>query len=236
MLSYFYSGGFILEENEGFVDMIINSIKYGFSDVSALLIGGIMVILSYLVIGVLVLPGYYIKSVKELIGGNNKLPAFDDWGTLVKDSIIALIISVLYIIVIMVVYFIAVIPLIVGGNSNNNILMVIGILLMVFMIIAAVILSFMLYVSWVLYAASGDVVGSINPINVVSLILANPAGFILSLIATAIVAIVLIIPMLLIITIPWLTFANYAADTYIFTWFYKNAVKNMAGKTASGSI
>jgi hypothetical protein len=57
-----------MEQNEGYIDMIINSLKYTISDASALFWGGIAALGSMLLIGLPFLFGYITQCGEVLRG------------------------------------------------------------------------------------------------------------------------------------------------------------------------
>ena len=83
------------------------------------------------------------------------------------------------------------------------------------------------------YAVTGDLVKAINPVSALRLAAKNPMAYLGAVIATIIVEIVLSIPSVLVVTIPWTTFAGYASASYIYAWFYRQT--NMAVPAARTS-
>jgi hypothetical protein len=73
--------------------------------VKIILIGGILSLLSFLVIPAILLQGYLIQVIRARFDEAPELPAFDDWGTLLTDGVQALVIGIIYLLV----------PLLVGG-------------------------------------------------------------------------------------------------------------------------
>jgi hypothetical protein len=64
--------------------------------VGRIIIGGVLAILSILVIPAFVLFGYLVEVARDTIGGGNEPPEFANWGELLKDGLIAIIISLVY--------------------------------------------------------------------------------------------------------------------------------------------
>lgn len=73
--------------------------------VKIILIGGILSLLSFLIIPAILLYGYIIQVIRARFDEAPEPPAFDDWGTLLTDGIQSLVIGIVYLLV----------PLVVGG-------------------------------------------------------------------------------------------------------------------------
>lgn len=216
-------------ENEGFIDTMINSIKYSVSDMGSLFWGGFMGLMCMILVGIPFMLGYTIRCFQNLLKGENKLPRWDDWGTMLKDGIMAIVISFVYALIGGILY-VLVMPFFVAGDIlDSNILLIMGVIVAVPVILIEVALSLLVYLSWMEYAVSGDLVRAINPVRGLKLIAANPLGYILVLVALFITGIIISIPSVLIITIPWVMFATYVASAYIYARFYQNTVKPQAG-------
>ncbi|WP_424357386.1 DUF4013 domain-containing protein [Methanocella sp. MCL-LM] len=216
-------------ENEGFIDTMINSLKYSVSDLGALFWGGIMGILCLLLVGIPFMLGYTFRCFRNLLRGDNKLPAWDDWGTMLKDGIIAIAISLVYGLIGGILYVLVMPFFLVGGMFESNLMILLGVLVAVPVFLIEVALSLLIYISWMEYAVSGDLARAINPVNGLRLIAANPLGYILALVALFIVGLVISIPSVLIITIPWVMFATYVANAYIYARFYQDTARPQAG-------
>ncbi|MFB6251425.1 MAG: DUF4013 domain-containing protein [Halobellus sp.] len=80
--------------------MIQQSLQYLRNDedswVTTVLIGGILTLLSPLVIPAILVLGYLVRVVRETMHGNERPPAFDEWGDLFSDGLRAFIIVFVY--------------------------------------------------------------------------------------------------------------------------------------------
>jgi hypothetical protein len=80
--------------------MIQQSLQYLRNDedswVTTVLIGGILSLLSPLVIPAILVLGYLVRVVRETMHGNEDAPVFDDWGDLFSDGIRAFIVVFVY--------------------------------------------------------------------------------------------------------------------------------------------
>lgn len=59
-------------------------------------IGGIMLILSFLVIPILAVWGYLVRAIRAGMEGAEEPPVFDDWGDLMMEGLVAGIIGLIY--------------------------------------------------------------------------------------------------------------------------------------------
>lgn len=222
-----------MDQNEGFVDTIINSIKYGLSNIGALLIGGIITIFAFFLIGLPFVLGYITKCIKSLLQGNNVMPDFEDIGMIAKDGIMVCILALVYGIVITCVMMVAYIPMIAGSIAESDALMFLGLLLFIPVFLVLFVLGLLFQISWIIYAATDSLGKAVNPITPLKLILANPIGFVIAFICTVIVGIASGIGGMFLITIPWVAFFGYAANAYIYTRFYQKTVGQCCMGTAA---
>ncbi|MCD1294115.1 hypothetical protein CUJ83_03785 [Methanocella sp. CWC-04] len=213
-----------MEQNEGFIDSVVNSFKYGLSNPASLLVGGLLFILSLAIIGIPFVLGYVTRCMRELLKGNKKMPDFDDVGELLKDGIFVTILFVIYGIVIFLIYLVALIPIILSDMADSNVLLIIGLVLLVPIMIIIILLGIMAYLVWVVYAATDDLGKAVNPLNSLKLILANPVGFLLLMVGIFIIGLISAFACIFIVTIPWVGFFQYVAYAYILTWFYKETM------------
>lgn len=212
-------------EKEGFIDTMANSVKYGISDIRSLLWGCIVALLCMVLIGIPFMLGYITRCGRYLLNGDNKLPPWDDLGGMLKDGIIVLAIGIVYALIGGLLYVLVMPFFIAGGIFDSNILLILGVIVAIPVILLEIALSLLFYLSWMEYAVSGNLVKAINPVRGLKLIAANPMGYILALVSIFLIGIVLSIPSVLIITIPWVAFATYVANAYIYTRFYQGTVK-----------
>ena len=210
-----------MEENENYFDMIINSLKYSVSDLNALFWGGIAALGSMILIGLPFLFGYITRCGREVLRGNSKLPIWDNLGEAFRDGIM-IILGLLFFGLISGIMYVFIVPFFVIGVITDNGMMIVAGL---FMLLPAIVISFILCLlmpaAWVNYAVTGDVFKALNPINALRLAAKNPLAYAGAVIATLIVQVVLSIPAVLIMTIPWTSFAGYTSSAYIYAWFYK---------------
>ncbi|MCD1295859.1 hypothetical protein CUJ83_12720 [Methanocella sp. CWC-04] len=213
-----------MEQNEGFIDAMVNSIKYGVSDLGAFLIGGLFTILSAFIIGIPFLLGYITRCGKELIKGNGKMPAWDDWGGLFKDGLVVILLAIVYALVIGLLY-VLVCPLFIAGDIfNSNIMLAAGVIFLLPIMLIGGLLGLLFYLSWLVYAATGDLGKALNPLNGIKLFMTEPLGYIGVLVGTFLIGIFLSVLGAIVITAPWTGFLGTVSGAYLYVWFYKKAI------------
>lgn len=210
-----------MEQNENYLDMIINSLKYSVSDLGALFWGGIAALGSMILIGLPFLFGYITRCGREVLRGNDKLPAWDNLGDVFKDGIMVILVAVLFALISGILYVFIVPFFVVGIIVESEALIIISLFMLLPAIVISFVLSLLMPAAWVQYAVTGDLIKALNPINALRLAAKNPLAYIAAVIAAFIVQVVMSIPAVLIITIPWTSFASYAASAYIYAWFYR---------------
>ena len=173
-----------MEQNENYIDMIINSLKYSISDLSALFWGGIAVLGSMLLIGLPFLFGYVIRSGREVLKGNGKLPTWDNLGEAFKDGIMIILVALFFGLISGILYVFIVPFFVVGVITGNGVL----ILAALFMLLPAIVISFVICLlmpaAWIQYAVTGNLLTALNPINALRMAAKNPLAYIGAVVAT----------------------------------------------------
>ena len=76
------------------------SVRYVFDDkqwISKLVIGALMSVLSFLIIPALILQGYVVKIIRQVMNGDwDGLPEWDDWGGLLRDGFYVFVAELVY--------------------------------------------------------------------------------------------------------------------------------------------
>lgn len=89
------------------MDSIGDAITYPLEDddwQTTVLIGGVLSLLSVLVVPAFLVYGYLVHAVRERADGAAQPPQFDDWGTLLTDGVKAWVIAIAYMLVPLVVF------------------------------------------------------------------------------------------------------------------------------------
>jgi hypothetical protein len=213
-----------MEQNENYLDMIINSLKYSVSDLGALFWGGIAALGSMILIGLPFLFGYVTRCGREVLRGDTKLPTWDNLGGAFKDGIMIVLVGLFFALISVILYVFIVPFFVVGAITDNGVLIAVSLFMLLPAIVISIIVSLLMPAAWVQYAVTGDLFKALNPINALRLAAKNPLAYLGAVVATFIVQVVLSIPATLIVSIPWTSFAAYAASAYIYAWFYKQTI------------
>ncbi len=73
-----------------------------------LLIGGALTLFSFLIVPAFPVYGYVLRVLRGGIDGTEEPPVFDDWGTLLKEGVVALVIVLVYQLIPLLVFFLTV--------------------------------------------------------------------------------------------------------------------------------
>jgi hypothetical protein len=82
--------------------MFEDAIRYpydGGEGLRALVIGGVLTLLSFLVVPVVLVSGYTLRALAAVTNGDERLPAFEDWAGLFVDGLKALVVGLIYLLV-----------------------------------------------------------------------------------------------------------------------------------------
>jgi hypothetical protein len=224
-----------MEQNENYLDMIINSLKYSVSDLNALFWGGIAALGSMILIGLPFLFGYVTRSGREVLRGNSRLPTWDNLGEAFKDGIMIILVLLFFGLISGILYVFIVPFFVIGAITNNGAMIAAGLFMLLPAIVITLVTCLLMPAAWVQYAVTGDLFKALNPVNALRLAAKNPLAYIGAVVATLIVQVVLSIPAALVITVPWTTFAGYTSSAYIYAWFYKQTTTAATVRKTNGT-
>ncbi|MFC7227249.1 DUF4013 domain-containing protein [Salinirubellus salinus] len=80
--------------------MFEDALRYPYDEgagLRALAIGGLLTLLSVLVIPAVLVSGYTLRVLRDVDAGGEHLPAFDDWGAMLVDGLKAIAVAVVYV-------------------------------------------------------------------------------------------------------------------------------------------
>jgi hypothetical protein len=210
-----------MEQNENYIDMIINSLKYSVSDMGALFWGGIAALFGMILVGLPFLFGYITRCGREILNGNGKLPTWDRLGEKFTDGLMIAVVMIVFGLISAILYVFIVPFFVIGIITANGVLIVAALLMLIPAIVINITLSLLLPAAWVEYALTGDLVKALNPINALRLAARNPTAYAGAVVASIVLQIVLSVPSVLVVTVPWTTFAMYTSSAYVYAWFYR---------------
>lgn len=87
-------------------EIISNSLSYPSQDWKKVLIYGILFLISFLIIPVFLVMGYFFRILKGSIAGFDELPDFDEWGEMLIDGLKIFVVQFVYFLIPAIVIFI----------------------------------------------------------------------------------------------------------------------------------
>ncbi len=79
--------------------IISDAAKYPSSEWKKVIILGILFILSFVIIGIFLVLGYFLRILKSTIAGIDELPEFDDWGDMFVDGLKVMVVYIIYLLI-----------------------------------------------------------------------------------------------------------------------------------------
>jgi hypothetical protein len=221
-------------KNDDFMVTFINSLRYAFSNMSSLFVGGIVFFLSIFIIGLPFFLGYITRCMREVIDGNGILPEWDNILDMVHDGLRMMAVFIAYALAYLAIIALPAIPVLIFQQLNMPYMVLISTAaLIVTMGIVASVLCVVFFASWVLYATNGSIKMALQPRKVRELISMNPSGYFIALLASIAIIIIGSISALLVLIIPWAAFAAFAALSFIYSKYYQTTIK-MADSAGHG--
>lgn len=148
---------------------LVEGIKYPTNDdnwVKTIAIGAGLEYLSFLIVPLLALLGYYVDVMRRTVAGEPEPPEFEDWGTLVTDGLKAGVILVAYLLVPILAFLTLVVSTVVGGlSSGADIAAILGGVLFGLVVSTLLLVAFM-YVGaagLARFASTGSVAAAFSP-------------------------------------------------------------------------
>ncbi len=215
-----------MARNDDLLNMVLSAARYAFSNLGSLLIGGIVIALSFLVIGLPFFLGYITRCMKEIVKGNGVMPEWDDIGLMFVDGIRMTGVFLVYVLIYVLIILVPLVPVVIFNLMNIPILALVS--LMVLAVTAAslaCLLAVAFFGSWIIYANTGSVRKAITVRKIFEFVSSDPHRYIEALLASAAVALAGALSMTLFVTIPWALFVICAAMTYIYSKFYQDTMK-----------
>ncbi|MCE5215245.1 MAG: DUF4013 domain-containing protein [Methanobacterium sp.] len=89
-------------------EIVSDAVKFPSSDWKKVIILGIFFLLTFVIIGIFFVSGYFLRIIKSTLAGYDELPEFDEWGDMFIDGLKVFVVSLVYMIIPMIVIFIGV--------------------------------------------------------------------------------------------------------------------------------
>lgn len=193
----------------------------GEAGLERLLIGGVLLLLSALVIPAFLVFGYLVRSLAAVAAGATEPPGFDDWEGLLVDGIKAFVVAIAYGIVPVVLAAAALVPVSVGVGTNGDgpteILTGLGIVAVLLSFVVVIAVAYVVMAAFSNFAVEGRLgaafdVGTVGRLAtsepyVVAVVLAIVVQVALGMVITA--AIVFTFGLALFVFIPLGAFVNF---------------------------
>ncbi len=242
-----------MEEKDGTVDIIISSLRYPFTNIGSIIIGGIVFLFSFILIGIPFILGYWVRIGRETLKHNETMPAWNDFEGLLSDGFRAFIISIIYgvmIFIVEIIYFIAILAVDLGLH-NNPAGSILRIVLYMIFLVATFPLTTLLYISYMILADTSDLSKAIDPRNGLKIFLDHPKNFIIAFIVNLIVQLMILVPIMLIfwlaihqiyciclivLALPWMLFIMTCIGYHIFARYYRRVVYDEASVQKDGNV
>jgi hypothetical protein len=215
-----------MARNDDLLNMVLSATRYAFSNLGSLLIGGIVIALSFLVIGLPFFLGYITRCMKEIVKGNGVMPEWDDIGLMFVDGIRMSGVFFVYVLIYVLIILVPLVPVVIFNLMNIPILALISlVVLAVTAASLACLLAVSFFGSWIIYANTGSVRKAITVRKIFEFVTSDPHRYIEALLASAAVALAGALSMTLFVTILWALFVMCAAVTYTYSKFYQDTMK-----------
>jgi|GEM_PF-5710920 len=215
-----------MAKRDELLETFINSLKYAFSNMSSLLVGGVVFFLSLFLIGLPFFLGYITRCMREVIDGNGVLPEWDNIMGLVPDGVRMVTVFLAYALAYLVIIALPAIPVLIFQRLGMPymVLLSTAVLLLTMGVVASV-FCVVFFASWILYATHGSVKAALRPHNIRDLISRNPTGYFIVLIASVAVMAIGSVSALIVFIIPWVAFTTCVAITFIYSKYYQANIK-----------
>ncbi len=80
-------------------EIVSDAVKYPSSDWKKVITLGIFTILSFVIIGIPFVLGYFLRVIKSTLAGYDELPEFDEWGDMFIDGLKVFVVNIVYFII-----------------------------------------------------------------------------------------------------------------------------------------
>lgn len=160
-------------------------------------------------VGMFFLSGYQLKAIREYAREPKfSMPEWDNWGQLLIDGIMLMLIAMVYMLVPAILMFVSFLPMILtavgaaGATSDNSAVQAIStivaiggpVLTLILMAVSSILMfiaAIMMPMAMGIYAVSGSFFAAINPFGVFGKVLGNLGSYIMVLLIPALVGFVI---------------------------------------------
>lgn len=201
---------------------ILDAYKYASSNVSALLVGGIVFFLSAFAVGLPFFLGYVTRCMREAISGNGVLPEWNGIVDMLRAGLRMVVVFLAYALAYAVIVSLIAIPLFIFQRLDMPTMALFSTaVLIVTMAVMAAVFCVIFFASWVLYATTDSIRVALTPGHIRHLIYKNTRGYTTALLASVAIIAMASVSALLIVIIPWVAFAAFAAIAFVYSKYYQ---------------
>jgi len=137
--------------------------KAGDDWLPTILIGGVLSILSALVLPAFVLQGYLVRALRDGAAGERAAPSFTQWGELLVDGLKLFVVNIVYSIVVVIPMFIGLSVVgglgVVAGESNAGALFtgLVGLVILLLFVVLGLLLAYVVPAAMANFAIEGRI-------------------------------------------------------------------------------
>jgi hypothetical protein len=211
-----------------FFETFIDALKYASSNISSLLVGGIVFFLSVFIVGLPFFLGYITRCMREAIAGNGVLPEWDNIVYTMRDGLRMLVVFLAYALTYLVIVSLPAIPIFIFQQLNMPfwVLLSTAVLILTMAVVASV-FCVIFFASWILYATCGSIRVALTPYRIRELISLNPRGYFIAVLASVAIMAIGSVSALIFFVIPWVGFAAFTAISFIYSKYYQTTTKTI---------
>lgn len=143
--------------------MLEDALRYPLNSedrVATLIIGGLLLVFSFLLIPAFILQGYLLRVLGSAAAGDEAAPSFTDWGGLLVDGLKLFVVSLVYGLVIAVPFVVASVVIGLGGLTGSDAGVaafgIVGILLFLLATLVAIVIGYFLPAAMTNFAVEGE--------------------------------------------------------------------------------
>lgn len=144
--------------------MLEDAIRYPLNSddrLATLVIGGALLLLSFLILPIFVVQGYLMRVLRSTAGGDTAAPSFTDWGELFVDGLKLVVVSLVYGIAVSIPFVVAAVVVGIGGLTGSDAGLaafgVVGVLLFLLATLTAILVSYLLPAALTNFALEGRI-------------------------------------------------------------------------------
>jgi hypothetical protein len=213
----------------GWVRDTLNSLRYCISVRNGwkILWGGVMVLLSTIVIGFPLLFGYLTRCLKAMLSGDMELPGFEDRRKMFVEGLKVSVLAGEYLLLTLIFFSILFNIQAVSVVSNSmdkgmDYLTRTNVLIPV--LVQGMAFGVLFGNAWLRYILHGSLRSAMNPLKTILWMAENPQMILNNAFSTGLAGLLLLIPGFLLVTAPWVTFIGFSSNAYIRVKTYHDMV------------